>query len=110
MNAASTVEMASVVEPKTFASRRTQAISYTRPAAPERKKTARRIARDRGGRGGLSGIGPRIDSRPENGEAAARALARQGCRADPADWPRTERRVPAARRLQRLRHPVGRHL
>ncbi len=45
MNAVSTVETASVVDPNTRVSIRVQSISSIRPEAPERKKQARTITR-----------------------------------------------------------------
>ncbi len=45
MNAVSTVEMASVVDPKTSVSIRVQSISRISPDAPERKKQAKTTTR-----------------------------------------------------------------
>ena len=50
MKTDSTVEIASVVEPKTSVSSRVQTASNTRPEAPDRKKQAR-TRRSRGPKG-----------------------------------------------------------
>src|SRR5436190_19442675 len=55
MNVASTVEIASVVDPNTSPSFRVQSISRMRPEEPDRKKQASRIARM--GANGLYTIG-----------------------------------------------------
>ena len=51
MKTDSTVDMASVVEPKTRVSSRVQTASKTRPEAPDKKKQARTSGRSRGRNG-----------------------------------------------------------